>query len=506
MPAAAPPMTTRQARRLGKAQAAQFTYTASQMRCADRREELQDRKRRIEEKERKKKANKRKRELQQEKERTRTKQLLEEGKMDKQEIWGKVTASQPRLNEFFNSKHTRATSVSTKNTENDSEYSQEDTLVDPNAAVVPCFDRFDDQALVYISDQDLQLASLQPHSPNTLASSVKPHHSQSKKVSSDTNPSPSRKMLKRRRTSSASSLVQQTLAEGRPVDFEVAEDGTARLEFPQAHDSTKTDPSRSVLSEMSVANINTRAQEKPDTTSAPLKDCGIMSPTVDLRTVSQSTDLFDFGNDELNWDKENTDPLSTPGKKDKCQQKVTAITALASQARSSKGPAVSGFGKFDDCEDIFDFDFDTADVEDDDAEILVKATAHTSKSHVIDLQGTPQKLSPMKDAIVRPPPINFTPKKSISCHQDEPNQQEASKFSVSFSSVLDEDLLAIADRVEEQLSQKRPSKQKDLAQEPESNRNKPKRKLPWLVDRLPPPSTQDYLLQLADEEVELEDE
>lgn len=135
MPAALPPMTTRQAKRLGKKSTGQFRYSASQMRRADRREELEGRRQKEQEKERKKKENKRKREEQEEKERDAKRRLLREGKIHEEDTWGKVTASQPRLNNFFKApatvKRPRSAPVQATHKESsDGCDSQDETLVD----------------------------------------------------------------------------------------------------------------------------------------------------------------------------------------------------------------------------------------------------------------------------------------------------------------------------------------------------------------------------------------
>lgn len=102
-----PPMTTRQAKRKNQKNPVKFKYTASQMRRADRIDELDERRRGLEDKDRKRKLNKRKRDEQDAKDRALQQKLLKDGKIKVEDTWGKVTASQPRLNSFFIKKTTR---------------------------------------------------------------------------------------------------------------------------------------------------------------------------------------------------------------------------------------------------------------------------------------------------------------------------------------------------------------------------------------------------------------
>ena len=71
------------------------------MRQADRREELEKRKKKLEEKEARKAINRRKRDEAEDKDRRVKQKLLQERKISLEDTWGKVRASQPRLNRFF---------------------------------------------------------------------------------------------------------------------------------------------------------------------------------------------------------------------------------------------------------------------------------------------------------------------------------------------------------------------------------------------------------------------
>ena len=531
MPAALPPMTTRQAKRLGKNTVGQFRYTASQMRRADRREELEDRRRKEEEKERKKRDNKRKRDEQEEKERSAKRRLLREGKIAEEDTWGKVTGSQPRLNTFFKTPGT----VKKPRKEDDDHGcdSQEDTLVDNAPMPQP---ELLETELECISDSDLlQLASSQIHSnPPTPPQSFEDRTSIPKmnptNVSRDD--SASTKMSKRRPSPSPhhnnKRQTEDEFEDESFSDFDVVEDETAeKASKRNSHinlNSPSASASRCALSEMSVANVNTRASDKPDTTSAPPDDCGLQSPPSRRGLIPDSTqnvlammadEEFDDDDHDSVWDKENTDPLDTPRKE---KSKSATATPMKSSAKdrpeSSKKPATPGFGKFEDCEDIFDFDFDTnddfPDDEVDDATLMTMAATQKPKSDVIiSVQGSPRKLSPMRDSVLNPAPLEYTPRKTVAALPPTsmytrlitPSKQyQPSKLSASFSSVPDEELLLIADQVEEELSQKKLGKQRES---PAAVKKSAKRNLPWVVNSLPPLSTQDYLLEVAEE---IEDE
>ncbi|KAJ4509176.1 hypothetical protein HRR83_007138 [Exophiala dermatitidis] len=99
---AKPPMTLKEAKRAAKKDGApQFQLTASQMERADRLEAREEQRKKAIEKERQRRENKRKRDEKEEKERAVKRKMLEEGRIKVEDTWGKVTASQPRLNKFF---------------------------------------------------------------------------------------------------------------------------------------------------------------------------------------------------------------------------------------------------------------------------------------------------------------------------------------------------------------------------------------------------------------------
>ncbi|OAP65332.1 hypothetical protein AYL99_01304 [Fonsecaea erecta] len=100
---AKPPMTLKEAKRAYKKEGG-FRYTASQMARADRLDAHEEKRKKELEKEKQRVENKRKREEKLERERNVRQKMLEEGRISVEETWGKVTASQPRLNKFFGQK------------------------------------------------------------------------------------------------------------------------------------------------------------------------------------------------------------------------------------------------------------------------------------------------------------------------------------------------------------------------------------------------------------------
>jgi hypothetical protein len=94
-------MTLKEAKRAYKKDGGTVRYTASQMARADRIDAQEEKRKRALEKDRQRAENKRKREEKAERERTVRQKMLEEGRISIEDTWGKVTASQPRLNKFF---------------------------------------------------------------------------------------------------------------------------------------------------------------------------------------------------------------------------------------------------------------------------------------------------------------------------------------------------------------------------------------------------------------------
>lgn len=93
-------MTLKEAKRAYKNDGG-FRFTASQMVRADRLDAREEKRQRELEKEKQRRENKRKREEKAEKGRVVRQKMLDEGRIAVEDTWGKVTSSQPRLNKFF---------------------------------------------------------------------------------------------------------------------------------------------------------------------------------------------------------------------------------------------------------------------------------------------------------------------------------------------------------------------------------------------------------------------
>lgn len=233
-------------------------------------DELDKRRQDVEEKERRRKANKRKRDEQEAKERVVQRKLIQEGKISVEDTWGKVNASQPRLNMFFSKgrvnqrpKDENSTTETSKNQspqrkdhaktssiqdQNESDCdSQEDTLVDRTAIA--------NEILVdELSDADLLeiLSSATPPESNCASAppqNVLPASSRNKSrlplapTSSNTENSKQNSrcadfMTKRKRKAgpeedqdvSAPELLVQTPAwKSPPKNFKVYQDASAEL-------------------------------------------------------------------------------------------------------------------------------------------------------------------------------------------------------------------------------------------------------------------------------------
>lgn len=94
-------MTLKEAKKAYKKEGIGIQYTASQMARADRFDEREEKRKKELERERQRLDNKRKRDEKEARERAVKQKMLEEGRITVEDTWGKVTASQPRLNKFF---------------------------------------------------------------------------------------------------------------------------------------------------------------------------------------------------------------------------------------------------------------------------------------------------------------------------------------------------------------------------------------------------------------------
>ena len=564
-----PPMTTKQAKKLGKKSAGQFRYTASQMRRADRREELEERRRKDEEKERKKKSNKRKREEDAEIEREAKRRLLKEGKIALEETWAAVSASQPRLNDFFRKptvstrlrprstpiESSRQESTQSHKAKSQSHKSQDVVPVAGNVtgsvtASQPdpsIEDLSDSELLDLLPSQHSLHQNSHPTPPDSLEQEArsstslhkpdKPHSSQMKRASLHNKQSRPKKSTHKmpRRARNTSPEPHDPCVEDQAVEMdeysekiEVAEDETADADVSllmaqQQNESFSSD--RSVLSNMTIGQVNIRAADKPDTTSVSKDDIGLLTPSKQTVATSKSRgsplrsevpgspDFSDAEDNDENWDKENTDPIQTPAKKLKMSDKPSSACGVPDKTpfKSSLQKAARGTPKpssLQDIDDMLDIDFETGnddefsdDELDDQSFAAIAATQKPRSDKIIDPQGSPRKLTSSRDAMVQSAPLKFHPKtamapppsKSVFARLKDQTMKQSTGInkSLSFSSVNDDDLLDFADQVEEELSQKSAKgKGKEFV---------PREQLPNTTV-MPPMSTQAFMLQMVDED------
>ena len=559
-------MTSKQAKKMGKKSAGQFRYTASQMRRADRREELEERRRKEEEKERKKRTNKRKREEKAETQHEAKRRLLKEGKIALEETWAAVSASQPRLNDFFSkpsvSTRLRPRSAPIESSRQESlqnhKYeSQSHKRQDAVPAAGNVTASQPDPAIEDLSDSELlgllhSRHSLHHHSHRTPPDSLDQKHqlstslhkpdklcpSQVKQASfhnKQTNPSKSTPKMPKR-TRNISPEPQDRCGENQAIEMdeysekiEVAEDETADadgslLMAQQLNESFSSN--RSVLSNMTLAHVNTRAADKPDTTSVSKDDTGLLTPSKQTAAMPRSRgsplklevpDFPEFSDAEDNdedWDKENSDPIETPAKKLKMSEKSSAASGVPEKTpfKSSLQKVARGTPKpssLEDLDDMLDIDFETNndddfsdDELDDQSFAAIAATQKPRSNNIVDLKGSPRKLIPNWNVVAKAVPFNPTPNRAmppppaksalarVMDQSTKPWSNDVSN-SLSFSSVNDNDLLDFADQVEEELSQKsvKGKGEEDFSEQ----QNIPKM-------TVPPMSTQACMLQMVNEE------
>lgn len=99
-------MTLKEAKRAYKKDNTGFKFTPSQLARADRQDAQEEKRRKALEKQQTRENNKRKREDKAERDRAVKRKMLDEGRIAIEDTWGKVTASQSRLNKFFAQPHT----------------------------------------------------------------------------------------------------------------------------------------------------------------------------------------------------------------------------------------------------------------------------------------------------------------------------------------------------------------------------------------------------------------
>jgi hypothetical protein len=442
-----PPLTTKKAKRLYQKSSKKFEFTASQFRAAERREELQVRRRKEEAKAERRKVNKRKREDKEERERAAKRQQLEEGKIRPEDTWAKVGASQSRLNAFFKKPALPAKKSPEEQEEefavdDDSEFESEDNAFADDLA------QHIEEPVKEELEHNLSIGLTQPLSDSppqtqrgddTPNMKPKPHPSENENSQQDpVQTSHADRALLDPRLSSSQSFW----------DFVIAEDDVSEHPpdsaqplpscTPTCLHKTCTSPScvmpskpatpsplkrktnhldesflssplksgRSALSEMSPSRVNIRAQEKPDTTSVPRPGSFLPSPDREEKyTAETPADIIamistqDLEDDELSIDKENTDPWQPTSNQNvpTKEAEFKSPSAIASGAQQPPKRVLTGNGELGNCEDFSDFDsefdcFDDFDNGVDDLTLAGLSTQMPAKNTFVSAGGSPKKV------------------------------------------------------------------------------------------------------------------
>src|SRR2546423_3029503 len=344
-----PPQTSRKARRAYLKSNKHFEFTPTQKRASERRQQLDKRAKALQAKEQQKKDNRRKRQEKEAAEREAKRRRIESGKAPIETLWGKVRASQPRLNAFFVQPQAADKDLDNRlETEDESildhglqrgvrdrtiEQATEDSVVDtkglePLLSPAPSIPSTDMAQALYIRPEEgsaqLKAGVLVKDTPDIT--NAAPSNSGD----------PDQALLD----------AQLSLSQG-IFDFDIAEDDDAEwlpqrvenavhpdaVHLSKPHSDMLGTPSkrkaeagdndfastaksaRSVLSEMSPSKVNIRAQEKPDTSSVASIDSKLHTPSPPKKTGSQSAAEVlamiatqDLEDDEFATDKENQDP------------------------------------------------------------------------------------------------------------------------------------------------------------------------------------------------------
>lgn len=504
-PQALPPQTSKKARRAYLKSHQHFQFTATQLRAAERRDELEARAKKLEAKEERKKTNKRKRDDKEASDREAKRRQVAEGKLPPEAVLGKIAASQPRLNAFFSKP--KATKLESLH-ESESDTDSEDSVFEEVERHIP-----DQRArALSVQTEDLEdfFSSATSQCSTTMAQSLaKDNVQDATTLRADKVIVVPPKLQEVEPTLSQSAeqalLDAQLSSFGADLDFDILEDQDADpvmlpakitlLATPSKRKAAEADfvfvspakSARSALSEMSPSKVNVRAQEKPDIFSVAPSSANLPSPSPKKQTATQSAqDIIamigtqDLEDDEFSIDKENEDPWQ-PASMRKSQQ-----TAVAN-AKGSSGHIVDYRSRnasrdlrasYDD-DNIFDDDLDFESGLDDDLDDFdddlddetvaalaaqspsaLKLSSFTAKSATIRAESGSVKSAPKQSSTVQepsiapnfadiqakimpPPPARHTLSSDILRPQSQP---PASTKGNSFSfDVEDDDLNCLAD-------------------------------------------------------------
>jgi len=400
-----PPQTSKKARRAYLKSTKHFEFTPTQQRVSERRLELDKRAKTLQAKEQRKKDTKRKREEKEASEREEKRKRVESGKAPLETLWGKVRASQSRLNAFFaspNAMNKEPNNQPESEGEGDVDYdyeSEEEITHEPPQQTAQ--GAADTEGLENSSSSSASIGStnmvgaVNTKAPEELAQSkiegpmVEGGNINNLALSHPNDPH--------------QALLDAQLALFQGIwDFDIAEDddadwalqGAANSDGSHgapdniAHRHLLATPSkrkagdgdfgfmspaksaRTALTEMSPSKVNIRSQEKPDIFSVAPFAAKLPSPTPAKQAGSETaSDVLamiatqDLEDEEFSTDKENEDPWQVESRKqsqkgDNSQKKTAPSNGDMEQDASRDPNAADGIQSlhppYD--EDIFDDD------------------------------------------------------------------------------------------------------------------------------------------------------
>ena len=375
-----PPQTSKKARRAYLKSDKYFEFTTTQKRASERRLELDKRAKALQAKEQRKKENKRKRDDKEAAEREAKKQRIESGKAPIDTLWGKVRASQPRLNAFFAQPRTAekdADNRSESETESNLDYdydleegvgnnTAEPAAQDSGADVEGLENFFSSTASIRSTDM-AQVGATEELAQPKFDDSVRDTYDI--KTPTASNPEEPDQALLDAQLSLSQGIFDFDIAEDDDAEWmpqgveDVIQPGAVQPDKPQSHllatpskrkaeanevgFASPAKSARSALSEMSPSKVNIRAQEKPDILSVASFDSKLPTPSPAKQASSRSAAEVlamiatqDLEDDEFATDKENEDPWQVESKK-QSQKEDNAQKTAPPSIITNQGPSGS---------------------------------------------------------------------------------------------------------------------------------------------------------------------
>ena len=401
-----PPQTSKQARKAYLKSTKHFEYTATQKRVSERRLELDKRAKALQAKEQRKQDKKRKHEEKEDAERDAKRKRIESGKAPREILWGKVRASQPRLNAFF-AQPKVVDEEADDQSESEGEailndgYHREDEVGDNPADQAPEGAATDTEGLESFFSSASSVKSINMAPALDSNEGKVPARPGIEKVAVDAYKTVDGALSQTEDPDQALLDAQLSLSQG-IFDFDIAQDDDADW-MPQEEETiaqlgltqNQTDQSyllatpskrkaesadlefvspaksaRSALSEMSPSKVNIRAREKPDISSVASFSSKLPTPSPTKQPDNQGAAEVlamivtqDLEDDEFATNKENEDPwreeLKTDLRRKDFDQKTVAPTKESLKLDASRNlqpankPSIQ-YPSFD--EDIFDDD------------------------------------------------------------------------------------------------------------------------------------------------------